>query len=77
MKKRQQTNLKCKTCGRTICEDSKMKICPDCVNKYGTRTAVLVGGGLILCGKVAWKNKDKIAKGVVEAGRTIISFLKK
>ena len=75
--KKQQTNSKCKMCGRTISDDSKLKLCPDCANKYGTPAAgvTLLGFGIAL--KAAWKNKDKIAKGTVKAAKTIISIIKK
>ena len=77
MRKEQQTTPKCKMCGRTISEDSKVKMCPGCINKYGTPAASFGIGGLLIGAKAAWKNKEKIAKGAVKAGKAIVSLLKK
>ena len=73
---KKQTELKCKMCGRTISQDSKVKMCPDCINKYGTPAAGIGIGGIVIGAKAAFKHKDKIAKGVVKAGKTIISLIK-
>lgn len=40
-------NKKCWACKRTLVDDSKMGLCPDCINKYGSVVAALglaVGG---------------------------------
>lgn len=76
MKKKTRTESKCKICGRTISKGSKLKMCPDCINKYGTPAAGVGLGGAIIGVKAAVKHKDKIAKGAVKAGKFILSLLK-
>ena len=41
-------NKKCWACKRTLVSESKIGLCPDCINKYGTPIAgvLAVGAGI-------------------------------
>ena len=52
-------NKKCWACKRTRGDDSKMGLCPDCINKYGSVVAAL---GLAVGGRQLKKNGGKIIK---------------
>lgn len=55
-------NKKCWACKRTLVGDSKLGLCPDCLNKYGSpAAAVFVAGGAIGIKQLA-KNSGKIIK---------------
>ena len=75
--KKKTDNKKCSICGRILVGKSKTGLCPDCLNKYGTPVAAAGAGGLMLGVKAVIKNRDKIAKGAVKAGKAIWSLVKK
>lgn len=54
----------CWACKRTLVEESKLGLCPDCVNKFGTPAAALgvLGFGVLV--KQALKHRGKAVKGV-------------
>lgn len=54
-------NKKCWACKRTLVGDSKMGLCPDCMNKYGSFAAIMT---LVLpvAGRQLIKHGGKIIK---------------
>lgn len=44
-----EENKKCWACKRTLVGDSKMGLCPDCINKYGSVVAAVAVSGLAIC----------------------------
>ena len=58
----------CWACKRILVDESKLGLCPDCMNKYGSVAALLGAGGVFALGRVLVKNGGKIvtfvAKGV-------------
>ena len=62
----------CWACKRALVGESKLGLCPDCINKYGTPAAVLGVFGLGILGKKALKNGGKIAKGMID----VIKYIK-
>ena len=38
-------NKKCRACKRTLVGDSKLGLCPDCLNKYGSPAAAVLAVG--------------------------------
>ncbi|MBS7019293.1 MAG: hypothetical protein KH145_09170 [Faecalibacterium prausnitzii] len=56
-------NKKCWACKRTLVGDSKMGLCPDCINKYGSIGATVAAFGLVVGGRQLVKNGEKIIKG--------------
>jgi len=73
MKKKTDKDEKiCWACKRTLVEESKLGLCPDCVNKYGTSAAVFVALGFSLLTKQALKHGGKAVKGVAK----VISYIK-
>ena len=75
--KKVETEKKCKFCGKTIDKDSKMGMCPSCINKYGTPVAAAGAGGIMVGLKIAWKNKDKIGKTVIKVGKELANLIKR
>lgn len=59
-------NKKCWACKRTLVGDSKMGLCPDCMNKYGS-----VGAVITTIGVAAYANH------VVKKGGKIINVFAK
>lgn len=55
-------NKKCWACKRTLVGDSKMGLCPDCINKYGSIGTAVVVVGLAVGGRQLVKNGEKIIK---------------
>lgn len=59
----------CWACKRVLIGESKLGLCPDCLNKYGTPAAFFGAGGLAFGIKYAIKfvskKSDKIGKVVV------------
>ncbi len=55
-------NKKCWACKRTLVGDSKMGLCPDCINKYGSVVAAVTVFGLAVGGRQLVKNGGKIIK---------------
>ena len=66
----------CRVCKRVLIGESKLGLCPDCLNKYGTIAAVFSTGGLAFGIKYAvkfvGKNSDKIGKVVVTGIKRIL-----
>ena len=72
MKKKTDKQEKiCWACKRTLVEESKLGLCPDCVNKYGTPVAAVGALGLGLLGRKALKHSEKAAKVVANVIRHI------
>ena len=44
-------NKKCWACKRTLVGDSKMRLCPGCINKYGSVGAAVAALGLAVGGR--------------------------
>ena len=57
-------NKKCWACKRTLIGNSKLGLCPDCVNKYGSPVAAASVLGMFYCGKQLIKHGDKVVKVV-------------
>ena len=62
-------NKKCWACKRTLVGDSKMGLCPDCMNKYGSVGSAVAVLGLAVGGKLLVKNGEKIIKGVAQIAK--------
>ena len=52
-------NKKCWACKRTLVGDSKMGLCPDCINKYGSVGATAAVLGLAVGGRLLVKHVGK------------------
>ena len=63
----------CWACKRILVGGSKLGLCPNCLNKYGSPAAALGIGGITLLGKKVLKNGGKIAKGVIDVVKSIKS----
>lgn len=61
----------CWACKRTLAEESKLGLCPDCVNKYGTPAASAGTLGLVVLCKKAFKHSGKAVKVVANVIRYI------
>lgn len=59
-------NKKCWACKRTLIGDSKMGLCPDCINKYGSVGAAVAVLGLAVGGRQLVKHGGKIIKGATK-----------
>lgn len=57
-----EENKKCWACKRTLVGNSKMGLCPDCINKYGSVGAAVAALGLAICGRQLIKHGGKIIK---------------
>lgn len=55
-------NKKCWACKRTLVGDSKMGLCPGCINKYGSAGATVAALGLAVGGRQIVKHGGKIIK---------------
>ena len=55
-------NKKCWACKRTLVGDSKMRLCPGCINKYGSVGAAGAALGLAVGGRQLVKHGGKIIK---------------
>ena len=71
MKKTDKEEKICWACKRTLVEESKLGLCPDCVNKYGTPAAAVGLLGLGLLGRQALKHSGKAVKVVANVIRQI------
>ena len=60
--KTQKTKKICWACQRALVGESKLGLCPDCINKYGTPVAVFGALGLGFLGKKALKHSGKAVK---------------
>jgi len=65
----------CWACKKTLVEESKLGLCPGCLNKYGSPVAAL---GILGVGSIAslgirwiWKNGGKVAKVVIDVIKPI------
>lgn len=54
----------CWACKRILIGDSKLGLCPDCLNKYGSPAAAVGIAGLAVGGRFLLKNSGKIIKAV-------------
>lgn len=61
----------CLACKRILVDESKLGLCPECLNKYGTPVVGTAMGGLILLCRKALKNGGKIAKSVINVAKHI------
>lgn len=59
---KENKNKKCWACKRTLIGDSKMGLCPGCINKYGSVAAL----GLVVGGRQLVKHGGKIIKGATK-----------
>lgn len=59
-------NRKCWACKRTLVGDSKMGLCQDCINKYGSVGAVVATFGLAAGGRQLIKHGGKIIKAATK-----------
>lgn len=59
-------NKKCLACKRTLVGDSKMGICQDCINKYGSPVVALALMGLAFGGGQLIKHGGKIIKSATK-----------
>ncbi len=62
------TLKRCKQCGKILVGDSKMGLCPKCVDK-DARGAVGIGASVVAIGlivKKAWKPGMELAKGIAK-----------
>lgn len=66
---------KCRKCGKTLTGSEKAGLCPDCVERLGTRVAI-GGAGALSIVAIAVKNKGKITKGAGKAIKVILSIVK-
>lgn len=55
---------KCWACKRTLVEENKLGLCPDCVNKYGTLGVMAGGLGLFFNRKTILKIGEQAVKVV-------------
>lgn len=55
-------NKKCWACKRTLAGDSKLGLCPDCLNKYGSPAAAVLAVGATVGVRQLVKNGGKIVK---------------
>lgn len=55
-------NKKCWACKRTLVGDSKLGLCPDCLNKYGSPAAAVLAVGATAGVRQLVKNGGKIVK---------------
>ena len=55
-------NKKCWACKRTLAGNSKMGLCPNCINKYGSVGTAVAAFGLVIGGRQLVKNGGKIIK---------------
>ena len=63
MEKKVKTCWACKT---IIIGESKLGLCPKCVNKYGSAGAAAIAFGTGIGVKYVIKNKDRVIKAVAE-----------
>lgn len=60
--KTQKAKKICWACQRALVDESKLGLCPDCTNKYGTPVAAFGALGLGFLGKKALKHSGNAAK---------------
>ncbi len=63
---------KCWACKRTLVGDSKMGLCPDCINKYGSVGAAVAAFGVVVGGRQLVKHGGKIIKATFKLAAKII-----
>ncbi|OPZ87167.1 MAG: hypothetical protein BWY74_03460 [Firmicutes bacterium ADurb.Bin419] len=69
MKKTDKEEKICWACRRILVEESKLGLCPDCVNKYGTPVATAALFALGILGRQALKHSGKAVKVVANVIR--------
>ncbi len=57
-----EENKKCWACKRTLVGNSKIGLCPNCINKYGSVGAAVAFSCLAVGGRQLVKNGGKIIK---------------
>lgn len=57
-----EENKKCWACKRILVGNSKMGLCPDCINKYGSVGAAVVAIGVTVGGRQLVKHSGKIIR---------------
>lgn len=57
-----EENKKCWACKRTLVGDSKMGLCPGCINEYGSVVGVVAVFGLVVGGRQLVKHGGRIIK---------------
>lgn len=57
---------KCWACKRTLVGESKLGLCPQCLNKYGTPAAAAAALGIGVGVRLLVKNGGKIAKTAIK-----------
>lgn len=63
----------CLACKRVLVGESKLDLCPDCLNKYGSVGVTLGFGGIALLLNGVWKNRGNIAKSALDVIKLIKS----
>lgn len=69
--KNKKDEKKCWGCKRTLIGESKLGLCPKCINKYGTPVVAAGVVGIGVLGKTVVKNSGKIAKSAVNVIKQI------
>ena len=57
-----EENKKCWACKRILVGNSKMGLCPDCINKYGSVGAAFAAIGVTVGGRQLVKHSGKIVR---------------
>ena len=63
----------CLACKRILIGESKLGLCPDCLNKYGSVGVTLGLGGIAFLWNEVWKNRGNIAKSAIDVIKLIKS----
>ena len=61
-----EENKKCWACKRALIGKSKVGLCSECLNKYGTPAATIGVLGIAIGGRKLLKNGGKIAKVAIK-----------
>ena len=61
----------CWACKRIIIGNSKLGLCPDCLNKYGSPAVAAVAIGVLIGGRYLIKNGGKIIKEITNIVKNI------
>lgn len=59
-------NKKCWACKRTLVGESRLGLCPECINRYGTPAAAIAALGIGVGVRQLVKNGGKIAKAAIK-----------
>ncbi len=67
----------CWACKKTLVGESKLGLCPGCINKYGSPAAAVLGivgiGGISFLGRKVLANSRKVAKVAIDVIKLITS----